>query len=324
MSILKGNYIKIVPSSDGKREYTVKYFSNSGLYSCTCPSYRFQKTPPSDRVCKHISELSGKDITNRNTSKKKNVYKDKFKNPMSFGTLMDEDEPDVSWFVSIKLNGFYVRIIKGKVYTKTGRLLENVPESISGGFDKKYIFEGEVYPLDMSTNIEERVQLVSRALFGDWDPKVGIFIHDVIVLNKTFKKRYELLLDLEQKKGVTNVVEQYQLKSLPLFEKLKSQVVIKREEGLVLRDPNGMYTYSKRNKNTLKWKPWFKETVHIHDNLCLKKKNSCTYIIMHEGHEYKVSVNNKYKKGKSSRMTIKYSGTNGNGSHEMVRFVSWM
>ncbi len=48
------NFIAEVPSSNGRRNYTIKV-DGSGLFSCNCPSWIFNQR--GNRTCKHIDAL---------------------------------------------------------------------------------------------------------------------------------------------------------------------------------------------------------------------------------------------------------------------------
>jgi hypothetical protein len=49
-----------VPSSDGKRMYTITLPANGNPAWCSCPAWRFQKLPPELRVCKHLRAVAGR------------------------------------------------------------------------------------------------------------------------------------------------------------------------------------------------------------------------------------------------------------------------
>jgi len=48
------NFIAQIPSSNGKRNYTIKV-DDKGLFSCNCPSWIFNQR--GNRTCKHIDRL---------------------------------------------------------------------------------------------------------------------------------------------------------------------------------------------------------------------------------------------------------------------------
>jgi hypothetical protein len=57
---MKGTLLAQVPSeSNPNRKYDVRVGADGVVY-CTCPSWRFNRAPKADRVCKHMTKLAAR------------------------------------------------------------------------------------------------------------------------------------------------------------------------------------------------------------------------------------------------------------------------
>ena len=306
---------KCIPSSSSNTTYRVQY--KNGVYSCTCPGFIYQNRPFRDRVCKHISSVTGKKATKRGKS---SIYAKDFKKPMSFKVLEENEEPPVGWYASLKADGFYVRIVGRKVYTKSGRLLEGVPEQLTKQFSPKFVYEGEVFPTNIEMKKQLRRELISDALHGGlWDKRLTIIAHDVIMPGVPYKERLDVLSKLPAVSVVPHIIT-----SKEFFHQMCGQIESQKQEGLVLRDPNGMYEHGKRTNNTLKWKPWKTKKVSIpNKHLPKTTKSGVTYTVVDGQYKYRVHVPKSKLTKKKKCMKIKYNGENEDGSPDLVRFVEY-
>jgi predicted nucleic acid-binding Zn finger protein len=58
VSVSKINQGKLVPTVEGRRgnQYEVRT-QGAGLWTCSCPSYRFTKGPLGTKTCKHVNHV---------------------------------------------------------------------------------------------------------------------------------------------------------------------------------------------------------------------------------------------------------------------------
>lgn len=144
------NKISVPSDSDPGVTYDIKRFRTG--WSCTCPAWKFQKKPVHQRTCKHIqaylksSPLEGRPVQVIKGEPPRGSPKSKGETtvpkPSRSGSWVPEmklfslskpsatppslrirDQLDTvpeGWYVSEKLNGFWVRWVDGHFYTKKG------------------------------------------------------------------------------------------------------------------------------------------------------------------------------------------------------------
>lgn len=208
------------------------------------------------RTCKHLIRILGAD--HEKLRAPESFYgltrgKSSFRIPvkfMSFGYVKDikNIKKNTNFtLASVKLNGMFARWSDGQLRTKSGRVLKHAPSSVTEHLPRDMELDGEIYHPDFS--------LVRLAVLGtDWHPDVHFVVFDVYDTTLPFEQRWQKLEQYRKHHPSKpfKMVKQYDRDE---WTRLVDQVIENKEEGLVLRDPKGMYETDKRSKTTLKWKP---------------------------------------------------------------------
>lgn len=302
----------VTSETDSKKSYKLQ--SKEGVISCSCQSWKNQPLPITCRTCKHLIRYLGK---SEEETRAPNSYhrifefkREKFKHnlPMSYHTY-DGKKPVDGWFASVKLNGMFARWKAGQLTTKSGRPI-NVPHWITEELPRDAALDGEIY--------HSNFQKVRKAVLGDqWDHGVEFVVFDLVDTKFVYSKRLQILQDLH-KKFHFKLVVQHKIKNHSTLEELMKQVVEQKEEGLVLRDPNGKYESGKRSWTTLKWKP-----IEYGNATIVKitpKKIGCVLSLRERKHEFNVYTHDCNFRTKTL-VKFSFSGRDDNDNPELVKIL---
>lgn len=304
-------------------KYTLKKIGS--VYSCSCPSWRFQYAPITLRSCKHLIERLGYDhefarapqSVNKDTRKRpKDSETTNFAcGPMSYRVWRENDrvQPSRDWLWSKKLNGIFVRWQDNKLWTKRGRRLL-CPSEVTKNLPQGVTLDAELY----AGKDSDSRQLVRLANSGDWTrgtPEVCVF--DLVDLNSDFKSRYQKLVKLQEEHGF-RLVKHHLFGNFKLVDILE-ECLKRGEEGVVLRNPGGMYDCSKnkRQSDILKAKP-VEVASGVISVITEKPRGTVLTIKENRKHEFKLFVSRERSKTLALGDTVyfAFSGRHGNETPE--------
>lgn len=302
----------VTSETDPKKCYKLQ--SKEGVISCSCQSWKNQPLPITCRTCKHlIGYLGDYEEEKRAPNSYHRIFefkRNKFEknSPMSYHTY-DGKKPVIGWFASVKLNGMFARWKDGQLTTKSGRPI-NAPDWITDKLPRDAVLDGEIYHWNF--------QKVRKAVLGDkWDHGVEFVVFDLVDTKSVYSKRLHTLKNLYKKCNFKLVV-QYEIKNQSTLKDLMTQVVEQKEEGLVLRDPNGKYEPGKRSWTTLKWKPTEYGNATIVK--ITPKKIGCVLSLRDQKHSFNVYTHRCNFRTKTS-VEFSFSGRDDNDNPELVKIL---
>lgn len=249
--------------------YTVKL--QDGIFSCTCMAWKKQYSPIDQRTCKHLIQLLGEDVEKkralasfqgftraRRRSSSSHPHKHfQFKlKPMLFQRLLSSqvNHTLMDWYYSIKYNGAFARWNGYKLFTKSGRVLK-APQWLIERLPARICLDGELYAGKNQQNV------VRKALNNIFERKkshqnLHFYVFDLVHVNEPFEKRLMTLKHL-QREHQFDMVKYFQVTDIHQLKTFFKKFQTNGEEGVVIRDPESLYTPGKRNDQVLKWKPRF-------------------------------------------------------------------
>lgn len=249
------DWTRTVPSDRTPGQtYTVK--AQQGVYSCSCPAWRLQRSPIDRRTCKHLIGILGAQHEKKRapesfyglTRLKRTDPRPQPPEYMSYQTWNPRRLPPQrlnQWFYSVKLDGAFGRWSDGRLVTKSGREL-HPPPRITDRLPRELDLDGEIY--------HPNRQKVRRAVLADqWDDDVEFVVFDVFNTTQPFSHRWHTLQKYHPRYHF-KLTPQHRFEAAD-WPALEAQIREQQEEGLVLRDPNGFYQPGRRSPTTLKWKP---------------------------------------------------------------------
>lgn len=249
------DWTRTVPSDrTAGQTYTVK--AKQGLYSCSCPAWRMQRSPIDRRTCKHLIRILGAEHEKQRapesfyglTRMKRTEPRPQAPEFMSYQTWNPRKLPPQTldqWFYSVKLDGAWGRWSDGRLVTKSGREL-HPPTRITDRLPRDIDLDGEIYHPDR--------QRVRKAVLADrWDDEVEFVVFDVFDTTQPFSHRWNRLQHYHQRHRF-KMAPQHRFQA-PDWPALETRIRQQKEEGLVLHDPEGLYEPGRRSATTLKWKP---------------------------------------------------------------------
>jgi DNA ligase-1 len=150
-------------------------------------------------------------------------------------------------YISTKFDGIRALVIEGVVYSRSLKPIRNKhvqklfgkPEC--NGFDGELIV-GDIYAKDVFQ------KTTSGVMSEDGTPDVTYYVFDVFTNNtETYKERLYTLNDKLVLVQFTNVVatQQWYIETEEELTKLLSKEKVKGGEGLIGRNPNGVYKYGR-------------------------------------------------------------------------------
>lgn len=258
---------RLVQSESRPGAFHIVKFSG-GVFSCDCMAWRVQRLPITRRTCKHLVRVLGADVESKRAPESfaalfegkplKITPKSKPIEYLSYTPLRAPTRSTLDgWYYSIKLNGAFGRWVgrDAVLKTKSGRILENVPDRIKDRLPPDVELDGEIYAPSF--------QNVRKALAGHWDSSVDFVVFDLYDKTLPFVKRLERLRLLHKKYGFKMVITRELSDAEEELPQIMDTVRRQNDEGIVFRSPSGMYGPSRadtsslkgRSKDVLKWKP---------------------------------------------------------------------
>lgn len=190
----------------------------------------------------------------------------KIKPLLSCGVPLDKVKFPI--YVSTKFDGIRALVIDGVVYSRSLKPIRNKHvQKIFGkpeynGFDGELIV-GDIYAKDVFQ------KTTSGVMSEDGEPDVTYYVFDVFTNNtETYKERLYTLNDKLVLVQFTNVVstQQWYIETEEELTKLLSKEKVKGGEGLIGRNPNGVYKYGRstpREQLSIKFKFFQQEEFEV-------------------------------------------------------------
>ncbi len=144
----------------------------------------------------------------------------------------------MNWYVSEKFDGFKIRWIKGKLYTRAGQELK-APEWFIKLLPSEDI-EGEAY--FGKNTFHKTASLRSESNHRTWT-KICFYVFDLINYELTWIERQAKLEEIakEWKDHHIKLVSWKEIKSIAHLEQEFQQIIKNDGEGVILADPWGLY-----------------------------------------------------------------------------------
>jgi len=196
------------------------------------------------------------------------ILVDTDKQPMLCQKYLDQKKINWPMTAQPKLDGIRLmaRLENGEVVLRTGRgnkpvkyltgirndlygLLERLPDNA--------ILDGEAYSLDMTFN-ELAGAFKTEKFEHPKNRLIRYFIFDVIIYGLDFEDRYRTLVNEFDEYKYLELVPCENVGSHKEVMELHGKMVSEGYEGIILRDPKGMYQHG-RSKAVLKHKDFFDE-----------------------------------------------------------------
>jgi len=331
------SWTRTVPSeTDPGVVYTVKF--NDDVLSCTCMAWRKQMAPITARTCKHLIKLFGADIERARapesfaglTAYRAPVsVRHDITPPMLFHSVRLKSDPkrfasgdgeDMSkfenWYFSVKLNGAFGRWQNGRMFSKSGREL-HPPLRITDRLPRDVDLDGELYSPSM--------QKVRKALSNKWDEgenEVEFAVFDLVDTTLPYEKRLEKLIALQRQHGF-RLIRQHKIEgAAEVLPQVMHDIEEHHEEGLVLRNPKGMYEPGARVYTTLKWKPTLLGEGLI-KSVTKKKSGHRLTVRETDGTEFTLYVGGaKHSFFEGHPIRFQYHGRDESGKPELAQWVA--
>lgn len=171
--------------------------------------------------------------------------------PMLAATVKDVDKLRYPLIASPKLDGVRCLKVGGKLVTRTGKAIPNryinkvLTPLIFDGFDGE-LMVGKTFQ-DVTSGVMSR----------DGEPRFVYHVFDYVLVNTTYQERADWLCwwGTRVARGLTGeliihpplvkVVKTRTIKNRDQLERYEAQCIAKGYEGIMLRDPNGLYKHGR-------------------------------------------------------------------------------
>lgn len=245
----------------GAKPYILKNIG--GVYSCTCPAWRFQNDPPERRTCKHLKKLRGdaaeqerigaalQAATTAGSTSSSSTKADKEKPALLLAEKWDNATDVSGWWMSEKLDGvrafwdgkqFLSR--QGNVYHAPDWFVEGLPD---------VPLDGEIW-LDRG-KFNRAVSIARRQDKGEQWKELSFVVFDAPQMEDPFEQRLKFIADFV-KKHQPEYVRSHPHDEVKDLDHLRAELARIEElggEGLMLRQPASLYV-PRRSTTLLKVK----------------------------------------------------------------------
>jgi DNA ligase-1 len=121
------------------------------------------------------------------------------------------------------------------------------------------ILDGELYVHGLGF---QKITSIVRKKSHPELSKIQYHIYDLIDTSKKYEDRYELLINYLNVDNYLKLVKTYEVKSRNEMDKLHTEFVKEGYEGIMLRNPHGLYKQKNRSKDLIKYKH-FKDADYV-------------------------------------------------------------
>lgn len=211
---------------------------------CNCPAFRYQRKPLNLRLCKHLLSMGVKSIDDTYT------WKAKTDKPqiMLYSDIRGLIQP--MWWASEKLDGVRGRWTGKEMVSRSGFIID-IPDSIRSYLPSGLILDGE-FATEKRNNLQVSINATQSHKFSKCWENVNFYIFDVFNTDP-FLHRYQLIKKFP-----------FFCKQTPIYlDNIDAELKIvceKEGEGLIIRNPKGLYTTKGRSKDVVKVKPTYQGT----------------------------------------------------------------
>eukprot|EP00742_Colponemidia_sp_Colp-10_P005687 GILJ01006078.1.p1 GENE.GILJ01006078.1~~GILJ01006078.1.p1 ORF type:complete len:660 (-),score=88.18 GILJ01006078.1:89-2068(-) len=264
-------------------DHTIK--NVGGVYSCTCPAWKFQSRPIDKRTCRHLREFRGDEAETERIGKSFPVARKKRKTTKSKnGDDDEEDEEDgededgsvagtpkiksfsgvllahkyedkidpTGWWMSEKLDGARAYWNGEMLLSRNGKQFF-APDFYVAKFPKDCHLDGELW---LGRGEFQRCMSIVRRHGGNklWED-ITYVVFDAPNIDKPFEERYEHFCKLIGDSGseYMRAHKHIKCKDRDALQKELERVQAKSGEGLMLRKPGSRYERT-RSRTLLKVK----------------------------------------------------------------------
>ena len=198
---------------------------------CSCPSWIYQRKPASERTCKHLKRLVPDTGDWKRTDEVPSLM---------LCARNAERKAMPGWFCSEKLDGIRGRFIakRGILVTRRGIVVRAPPRIVRVLEPLRYDVDGEFW-----SKTKSRQQILDAVLSGNRWTGIDFFAFDCVIHGRPrmrFTDRYRLLLRAASSSGL-KLIPHVQKRTAEQIWALLNKVAKKGGEGLVMKDPDGIY-----------------------------------------------------------------------------------
>jgi ATP-dependent DNA ligase len=297
-------------------KFSSAYDTNCSKNYCSCPSWKFQRKAAHARSCKHlVNHCTEQRNFDKIEKKQHHKWKKKCTPPKVMLFHRNVDKIQDHWMCSFKLDGVMGcwDLTSAKILTRGGievDIPERLKKNVNNKSSKEIVLDGEFWsPLKTRQEIISAVQSPKHSDL--WDT-VNFYVFDLHA-RKDEKRGYaERLQNIYLLYKTSFVIPQTSVFKNEIPSILES-VSLSGGEGLILRDPKGLYFPGKRTSEVIKVKPWVQSTA-------LYKGNK-TFIEISTQKMFKINSKASSKLNLDSLVDFEYSGRTNNGKPEYPKLI---
>ena len=167
-------------------------------------------------------------------------------------------------YVQPKLDGVRAIYINNQLESRSKKIftsVEHILEELNEKIGNNYILDGELY--NHSLDFQKIISQVSSKEYDNSDIEYHIF--DIIDLEKPFKERLNIMNELQNTFKFTNIKFVETVLCYDLNDMNDRINYFKKYEGVIVRNPEGLYKPKYRSKDCLKLKQFIDEEFEIID-----------------------------------------------------------
>lgn len=164
------------------------------------------------------------------------------------------------YYIQPKINGIRAVFKNDKLFSLQGNVFNSVPHIneiiIKLGLNKYFQIDGELYNPQFSLQMIRSIA-IRKNIHRDFK-KIKYYIFDTIDPKKNFEERHEDLKKWEpiiEKTPILKIVPTFKVYDKDEIWKYLKKFKEKGFEGIIIRNPKGLYKIGKRSNDLLKFKP---------------------------------------------------------------------
>lgn len=230
--------------------YTLTWTGNV-LY-CSCPAFKYQRLPIHERLCKHIKANFPSYVPLTHS-----LYpQEKYKAPLLplFAEYNPQKHNVSGWMWSEKHDGIRCYWDGKVLMTRNGNSVR-APDSFVKMLPPGVALDGELAgPRETFVRTLEALQVGPPCVF--WN-QLRFYVFDMPTNEDIpFQSRYQRLVGLYQSKPSASwrPLTQHKVRDMEQLERTLKNLTREGGEGIVLRNPDGLYHKGRNVKVGLKWK----------------------------------------------------------------------
>ena len=224
---------------------TKKYQIDLKKQFCTCPAWKYQTLPPSERVCKHLIEAGVDKPRQVPGTARKNRRSDLRFLLVAEGHQIKTDFLfDSNWWLSQKYNGVRGMFVHNKLYTRSGNLVPAKLIRNFNDFSEDRVYDGELVTCDV--NDTSHTKVMSCINTQKLDSLIFLAFDDITNENKSFVERYDRLLQVPANSRVMYYTFRNKMSYTDILQSVVRDVQkCLNWEGIVMRNVHAKYTHKR-------------------------------------------------------------------------------